>query len=293
MLEDRHYMRSPSFRPQRSGMVMLLIVNVVIFAVQEINAFYVGLPFEKYLALSSHGLLKGYVWQLLTFQFLHADLFHLLFNCLTIFFFGRFVEDALGRRTFFKIYFLSGTLGGLVQVLLGAIWPNHFGLAVMGASAGGLGLLAAFARLDPEQAILIWFVLPVKAKHFLWVAAVIAGFYVLVPARTGIAHAAHLGGILGGWAYVHFAVRKAGWPFSLSKFRPTRPRPRELVRTASSKRPLWQRPKDSAPDDLPPGEFISREVDPILDKISAHGIQSLTERERKILEAARSKMAKR
>jgi hypothetical protein len=68
-----------------------------------------------------------------------------------------------------------------------------------------------------------------------------------------------------------------------------------LVTTGTGRRGFWQRQKPTPTDleDIPPGEFISREVDPILDKISAHGIQSLTEHERKILEAARSKMAKR
>ncbi len=70
-------------------------------------------------------------------------------------------------------------------------------------------------------------------------------------------------------------------------------RPRELVRAAVPKRAFWQRAKDIEEDDLSATEYISQEVDPILDKISAHGIQSLTERERKILEAARAKIAKK
>ena len=73
----------------------------------------------------------------------------------------------------------------------------------------------------------------------------------------------------------------------------SRQRKRELVRAASVRGRPWQQAAVEAESELPPEEFISKEVDPILDKISAHGIQSLTERERKILEAARKKMAKR
>ena len=68
---------------------------------------------------------------------------------------------------------------------------------------------------------------------------------------------------------------------------------RELVKAASVKVTKWSRPKNKSIEELPPEEFISREVDPILDKISAHGIQSLTERERRILQAARDRMEQR
>jgi hypothetical protein len=81
----------------------------------------------------------------------------------------------------------------------------------------------------------------------------------------------------------------------LTFWRPFRPRPRrrELINAGPRRPQAWQRPNNPANEDLAPGEFISQEVDPILDKISAHGIQSLTERERQILQAARAKMSKK
>jgi hypothetical protein len=95
-----------------------------------------------------------------------------------------------------------------------------------------------------------------------------------------------------GLAYVRWIIHAQGPMVLWQPFR-SRIRPRELVNVHSQKPSLWQRPKSNVVEDLPTAEFISREVDPILDKISAHGIQSLTERERKILEAARKKMSKR
>ena len=77
----------------------------------------------EHLALSLEGLRHGYVWQLLTFQFLHAGWMHLLFNLLAIYFFGRSVEFVLGRRRWLALYFLSGTIGGLVQMLLSLLIP--------------------------------------------------------------------------------------------------------------------------------------------------------------------------
>ena len=136
------------------------------------------------------------------------------------------------------------------------------------------------------------FVLPMRAWHLLIGSLLVAGFFVVVPAEPGIAHAAHLGGMLAAMGYEKWLLRRERRLFNWRAYGDVL-RSRELVKTASNKRAFWQKHNAKVVDDLPPAEFISREVDPILDKISAHGIQSLTERERKILEAARAKMSKR
>ena len=250
--------------------------------------------YSKYFALSREGLTQGYLWQPLTFQFLHGGGLHLIFNLMGIYMFGRIVEERLGRAAFLKLYFLSGIMGGLVQATLGALLPGHFGMSVVGASAGVYGLIAAFSVLEPQGVILLMFVLPVRAKYFSLIAAGIALFYIFVPSDSGgIAHAAHLGGLVTGYAYLRWGMMAESFLLERRlRLRP-RARPRELMKVNSPKASLWQRPKRAEPDDLPPAEFISREVDPILDKISAQGIQSLTPRERQILEAARAKMEKR
>ena len=97
---------------------------------------------------------------------------------------------------------------------------------------------------------------------------------------------------MAAMAYVRWILRAERRLFNWRPYRQV-VRARELVHSGAVKRASWSRRPTPIPDDLPPAEFISREVDPILDKISAHGIQSLTERERRILEAARAKMSKR
>ena len=99
-------------------------------------------------------------------------------------------------------------------------------------------------------------------------------------------------GLVTGLAYIRFLVQSEKSLFAWKPFRSSTAR-RDLVEARSSRQAFWRRSIKSIPDDLPPSEFISKEVDPILDKISAHGIQSLTLRERQILEAARAKMGKR
>jgi hypothetical protein len=154
-----------------------------------------------------------------------------------------------------------------------------------------MGLIGAFAFMFPAQQIFVFGLLPVPAKFFFIFAALFSLFFILVP-TSGIAHDAHLGGLLAGWAFVRFVLERGLEIPSINFRMPKISARKEVVRTVPAG-PFSKQVRQGAQGDLPPEEFISKEVDPILDKISAHGIQSLTERERRILEAARSRMAKR
>jgi membrane associated rhomboid family serine protease len=300
MLEDRDYMRQSSGRLRWSATLTLVVVLVVAYLVQR---YFLSESIYDQLALSLEGIKSGHVWELLTFQFLHGGWLHLFFNCFTLYMFGREVESTLGKVRFLILYFASGIVGGLFQVLAFLLWPHYFAytimgapIAVVGASAGVFGVVAAFAMLAPNEMLtmLVFFVLPVnlRAKWLLVFSLVVTALGIAFPVQFGgnVAHAAHLGGILTGMAFIRF-----GGELSRSFLEPfeSRRRKRELIKAMSIKIPQWPRPKSESPHEVTEEEFISREVDPILDKISQHGIQSLTERERKILEAARNRMAKK
>jgi membrane associated rhomboid family serine protease len=301
MLDDRSYMRTP-YRPRWSMTTVLLVTLGVCFIGQMFLERWKGPQWMMdWLALSKGGLVQGRVFQLITFQFLHSGIWHLLGNMIGLYFFGRAVEAMLGSRGMLKLYLASGTIGGLLQIALGFAFPAHFGnQGVVGASAGVFGLIAAFATHAPDDPItlLLFFVLPITfpAKVLLIVEGVIALLGVIGPffriafIGPGVAHAAHLGGMLTGIVWIRLIMSPIP-PFqfwrSLSRRRmPKRESPAPLARRS------WKTARRK-PEELPPGEFISKEVDPILEKISAQGIQSLTPRERQILEAARNKMAKR
>src|SRR5256714_3377754 len=133
MLEDRHYMRQPSFRSRRSATVMLLIINVVAFVVQCIRYGYPPLPLaDDYFALSVEGLRHGYVWQLLTFQFMHGGVLHLLLHCWSIYIFGRAVEKAPGQRRLPTLYFSSGIICGPFHALAEVLLPSAIRGTVVG-----------------------------------------------------------------------------------------------------------------------------------------------------------------
>jgi hypothetical protein len=141
----------------------------------------------------------------------------------------------------------------------------------VGASAGVFGLIAAFATMFPERnlTVYLFFVFPVtvSAKVLLGVSIGISVLGILVD-KGNIAHGAHAGGMLGGWLMLRFFARPSTRPAKVEN------PPATLVFKSET-------------------DFVSKEVDPILEKISKHGIQSLTAAERKILEVARKQMGKR
>ena len=294
MLEDRDYMRQPAYQESRiSFTVALLIVNAMVFLVQlvAVSQFKYGLKNElTYFALSLDGLKNGYVWQLLTFQFMHAGWLHLIFNSLAIFFFGRSVETVFGRWRFLAIYFSSGILGGVVQMCF-ALMFQSFDAPVVGASAGAYGLVAAFAVINwAERFTLLVYFIPVamQGKTLMWISLALALIGLATPG-SGVANAAHLGGILTGFFYARRILHGSGPQLEL----PARRRePREFVAAGKGKNKFWGSAAETG-EEPSTDEFLQKEVDPILDKISAHGIQSLTARERETLERARAKMAKR
>jgi membrane associated rhomboid family serine protease len=301
MLDDRSYMRS-EYRPGWSMTIILLITVFTCFLIQKIAEGIWGFEVvDSYAALSVDGLRSGRIYELLTFQFMHGGWMHLLSNMIGLYFFGRAVEEALGRWGMLRLYLLSGTIGGLFQMALAFALPRWFGAGVVGASAGVFGLIAAFAARAPYEPItmfIYFFPVTFQARVLIIGEAVIAllglfGPFIHFYSLTGnIAHAAHLGGMATGIFYIRWVGRIPGTFEFWKPFTRRAPEPkRELVSAAP--RRAWRNTARKTPDDLPPAEFISREVDPILEKISAQGIHSLTERERQILEAARNKMAKR
>src|SRR5262245_30296126 len=149
-LADRDYQREDYHPPRYS--TKLIIVLIVAFVIQSIAVFHGSFDSFKWLGLSWDGLKSGYVWQLLTYQFMHGvpAPWHVLFNCLGIFFFGRPMEERLGGRKFLSIYFLAGLIGGILYVLtVPLVFPGRGDIPVVGASAGVCGIMAVFCMLNP------------------------------------------------------------------------------------------------------------------------------------------------
>lgn len=291
MLDDRDYMREGSRREPLPWSVILMIALVACFALQCINDVYLQTHAEKWLAMTASGLKSGYVWQLLTFQFLHVSFWHVLGNVLGLWFIGRWVEFALGKKRFLVAYLVSGFAGGLFQGGLMLLFPYHFGQVVYGASAGVSGLFAVFAWLESDSEIRWNFILPIKARPLFWIYVGVEAFFTVVPSGRGgcAAHAAHLGGLLLGMKFVQWGWHRDFIPLPWENWFKRKPAKKSEVASVAG----FDLRSAAKVEEPLSADFITKEVDPILDKISAHGIHSLTDRERKILEKARAVMAKK
>jgi membrane associated rhomboid family serine protease len=169
----------------------LLLVNVAIYFLGELLGPGLISPF----ALWPIG--EGFwPWQIVTYAFLHGSFNHLFFNMLGLWMFGSELEHIWGQKRFLQFYTASVVAAALTQLVVNALL--HSSVPTIGASGGLFGLLLAFAMIFPNRIILLFFVLPMKAK---WLVALYGalelyqGVYVL---NSGVAHFAHLGGMLGG-----------------------------------------------------------------------------------------------
>ena len=314
MLDDRPYMRpgEPNFgssplKQPWAGWAILLTINVVVFILQVLvdsnslaqSSRFANSIVAKYLALDTSNITWMLPLQIVTFQFLHGGVMHLLMNGLGLFFIGRALEPAIGRREIVALYLVSGLAGGLFQLLFAFVFPDQFAGPMVGASAGVFGFMGVLARLFPQREVylLLFFVLPLRLKlnWIFWGSFAIAVLSIAVAIQTAagaqVAHAAHLGGLLYGAFFVAALMRRGGFLSLFSKIPKVRIVPDAAAPgKGAAKRRDWRRPKVVDAAEVSGEDFISQEVDPILDKISKQGIHSLTERERKILEKARSKM---
>jgi len=298
MLSDRHYMRD-SYEPSRNGgvsvMAWLLSAIIAGFILQNVflRWFNAGQFFDSFFALSPYGIATGKVWTLLTYGFLHdpRNLLHILANVLAIYFLGRELIPLLGTRRFVGVYLAAVVTGGLLW--LATNWQAQ-GL-VVGASAAACGLLIIYAGFFPHRPItfLLFFILPVtlKPKHIAITLLLLdlAGFafYEVLGAASpfGVAHSAHLGGMLAGWVYFRY-VHDRAWSFAWAR--------RQANASRRAAAVDFDADETDDPADLPPSSRNLRaEVDRILDKINSEGFGALTPEEKRLLDSAKDLLSRR
>jgi len=219
-------------------------------------------------------------WGPLTYMFLHGDLMHLAVNMLILFFFGPPLEARWGEREFLRFYVICG-LGGVALSYL--FLPNM----VIGASAAMYGVMLAFAMNWPDAPIYVWGIFPVKAKYlvgFFFVLSALSTFQSSgggAGAGGGVAHFAHLGGLITGFLYMRSDWRPGG---QLARIKKAALRSRRLAIVPRDES-VEEHPGVDAPARRPREEAVLCEkVDAVLDKISATGMSSLTPGELKLLD---------
>ncbi|MGI8819788.1 MAG: rhomboid family intramembrane serine protease [Chthoniobacterales bacterium] len=246
-------------------------MNVASFVAQLFLDAYDPEFAREYLGLSRAGLENAYAWQPLTGAFLHLNFWHFLGNLTVLYLLGRDVESILGQRDFLLLY-LSGTLLGE----LGHLFLMPRTSVLMGASGGVAAVLLAYATILPEVELVSGRLLvPVrlKARHLAYCACGMSVLLVVVDRGSVVLHSAALGGCIAGWLYTHLL----GFG-----------RPSLLRRTLHQRQAAAERLEQ-----MDAVQFIAEEVDPLLEKISQSGMESLTRHERRTLERAREKLAER
>ncbi len=191
----------------------LLVANFGMFLLQfllGVSAFYPLMLWPLDVGVAAPAAASPWSfqpWQLVTYGFLHGGLWHLLFNMLALVMFGAQLEYTWGDRRFLLFYMTCVVGAGLVQLVV-ATWAVSEGggaYPTLGASGGVFGLLLAYGMLFPNQRVMLLIPpIPMKARTLVIVFGVMSLFLGVTGTAAGIAHFAHLGGMLFGWLLIRY-----------------------------------------------------------------------------------------
>lgn len=264
-----------------SKLNLLIGINILVFLGINIPAVILHMMgndtirafVDEYLQLPAHlPHLAARFWTPITYMFMHADVFHILFNMLWLFWMGQLFEEYLGKSRIIGLYLLGGLAGAALFILAFNVLPAFSGdalynVTVVGASASVMAIVVATATLLPDYTIYLMFLGPVKLKWLALFYVVIDFLSILGPNAGG--EIAHLGGALLGFVYIKQLKSGHDWNRPMDRILNQRPK----VTVASKGR--------STPAST--GRPREEEIDRILDKISQSGYDSLNKQEKETL----------
>ncbi|MBN8706528.1 MAG: rhomboid family intramembrane serine protease [Bacteroidetes bacterium] len=256
----------------------LLIINVIVFLLTFIlfggnsNNFL-----TVYFALwpLDSGLFMP--WQLVTYMFMHGGFMHILFNMFGLWMFGVELENYWGSKRFLTYYMVTGIGAGVLH--LGVQMLEGSGAPTVGASGSVYGILLAFGMMFPNRIIFVSLLIPMPAKYFVLIYGGIELFSGLTRANSGIAHFAHLGGMIFGFIMIKYWQKGGDFGRLWKKFTSS------LNSPPAAKAPpggakvydFYEETKTAKP------QTESQRLDEILDKIADKGYAGLTAEEKDFL----------
>jgi rhomboid family protein len=275
------YSKSWDSTPPRSGSPFsltpwvrrIIIANAIVFLLTK--TVFTGRWFVELFAFWPSTAFAQ-PWTFVTYMFLHGGFLHLAFNMLILFFFGTAVEERMGSAAFARCYFFSGLGGSVLSMALVSVWPFDF---MVGASAAVFGIALAFAMEWPDAEVFVFpLPMPIRAKWLVIGMATIALASAMLRTNDGVAHLAHLGGFLFGFLYLRVLPRVRDHTIMVSREKTDT---RVLVHSSAQEAANAERTEH-----LPRHErqLTLEDVDRVLEKISATGMDSLTAAERTLLE---------
>ncbi len=284
----------------------LLIANIIVFFVQVIfeNINFGGIPgwylLNRYFALNPIAgvdqvgqSFNFQIWQLFTYQFMHGNFMHILFNMFALWMFGSELAYMWGDRKFFLFYLVCGLGAGIIHLFFSPIFSSQLA-PTLGASGSIFGILVAYALYFPNRYIITQFLIPVKAKYLIVFYVVLE--FSSVGDMSGFAHLAHIGGAITGAILIlldkkyYFNIDKI-FNYFKNITKPKDPKANAGSFRRPVKNPFYKDKKveeaefyEINPNEKKESEPIPQEeIDRILDKISKSGYQNLTKEEKKVL----------
>lgn len=264
-----------------SPTVWIIGINGILYVLSSFFIMLLGIaPILSFMIFSFDAFEKGRYWELFTYMWVHAPLMagggagilHIAFNMLTLWMFGRVLERDLGAIPFLLLYVLGGVMSALCFCadffLRHDLSIHAYPPVLMGASGAVCAVVAAFSLLHPNVRLVLFLLpFPVKARNAVLGFLVVSIVLMFSPWLPFIAHSAHIGGILTGYA----------WVFLLGVPRRVQQR---VIRMEPGAVPPVQGPAGSP-------EELKKELELIARKIEREGVHSLTERELMLISSAR------
>ncbi len=183
---------------------LLIIINAIAYLI-ELLWFWLtdnNPCLILHLGLVPRNLLKGEIWQVITYAFLHdpSGPSHIIFNMFALWIFGPLFERLWGKRYFIKFYLISTMIAASFVIVTSFFSTRTFNTPTIGASGAIFALLSAYGIIFPENYLFFYFILPIKGRHFLYLIIVITAMYAL--SATPVSASAHFGGLFAGYILV-------------------------------------------------------------------------------------------
>ncbi|MEP4534162.1 MAG: rhomboid family intramembrane serine protease [Cyclobacteriaceae bacterium] len=279
-----------------NSLVQIIIINAAVFVTVNVlavilrlsgNADIFDLIISKLSLPSNVDRLITQPWSLITYFFVHQDFFHVLFNMLFLFWFGRIIMEFLGSKKVISLYVLGGLAGGVFYIIMYNLVPFYAGgvetSRMLGASAGVFAMVVGAAVFMPDYTLFLLFLGPVKIKYIAMVY-VLLSFFSITGSNAG-GELAHLAGAGMGWLYI--SQLKSGndigsWVIGFMNWVKSffMAQPKIKVTHKANKNPGKS---TSGGSKSSPSKPDQAEIDAILDKISHSGYDSLSKEEKQKL----------
>lgn len=184
-----------------NAVLYLIAVNVIIFFLSNfVDLRIMGLNIRYWMFLYPPMIRSGFIWQFVTYMFIHTDAIHLLFNMYALYMFGTFVEARIGSKEFVLYYFICGVLGGVISYFINC-YTGQFNTAILGASGAVYAVMFLTAITAPTARVLMFFFIPMKLAFAVLVFLIIEIVEQVFGSSEGIAHLVHLSSVLIGYLY--------------------------------------------------------------------------------------------